>query len=178
MAYLCILLALSFEMRSRSAFDIAGDSTYRSKRCCLKFYSLEQMTRPAKQPISSLYPSKEECAPESSYDEVNYHEHYYSGKDQDKPVFDSTASSGYGSQQKSVNIATILIWLVVIALITWFLLWAFKPDFIQETNATGDPTGQIDYSQLFLWTAVITLVITFLIWIFLKASGGNYGSFC
>lgn len=145
------------------------------------------MTRTAKQPVSSLYPSKEECAPESShdakYDEMNYHEHHYPNKehhavkDQDKAYFDSYAHAGY-EKQKPVSIATILIWLVVIGLITWFLLWAFKPDFIQENNNTGDPTGQIDYSQLFLWTAVITLVITFLIWIFLKANGSSYGSWC
>jgi magnesium-transporting ATPase (P-type) len=110
---------------------------------------------------------------------MNYHEHHYPGKDQDKAYFDSYAHAGYGAQ-KPVSIATILIWLVVIALITWFLLWAFKPDFVQENNSAGDPTGQIDYSQLFLWTAVITLIITFLIWIFLKASGSGsgYGSWC
>ena len=154
----------------------------------------------SRQPLSALAHSKEECERkepcsssreyehcekeeerEPCYDEMNVHKHYYGSKDcykdYDKQCY---KECNYGGNQEScVSIGTILIWFIVVAIITWLLLFAFNPDFIQERDANGQPTGEIDHSQLLLWTAVISLVVTFIIWIILKLRGsGGYGWNC
>jgi len=137
-----------------------------------------------KQPVSSLAQNAEYCnkhqeepcgvekEEEPCYDEMNLHKHYYSSKSCGTPT------QTYCHQESCVSIGTMLIWFIVVAIVVWLILFAFNPEFIQERDNNGNPTGNIDYGQLLLWTAVISLVITFIIWIILKLRGSGSGWDC
>ncbi len=59
-----------------------------------------------------------------------------------------------------------LFWFLVIGIIVWFLLFALKPDFVQEEDENENPTGEVDQGKVLLWAVIISLIAIFLGWIF------------
>ena len=57
-----------------------------------------------------------------------------------------------------------LIWFLVIAIITWLVLYSLKPQFVLKTDDSGD----VDTAKVLLWSVVIGLVGIILIWIVRK----------
>ena len=54
---------------------------------------------------------------------------------------------------------------IIIALITYGILFLLKIDAVQRKDATGLPTGEIDQSKAIIWSIVIALIIVVLIYL-------------
>ena len=59
-----------------------------------------------------------------------------------------------------------LFWFLVIGVIVWFLLFALKPDFVQNEDDDHNATGEVDQGKVLLYAVVIALIAIFLIWVF------------
>lgn len=76
---------------------------------------------------------------------------------------------------KPLNWCLLIIWFVVIALIIWFVLYLFKPEFIMKKKGGrrgGDDDddhcgwGDFDWKKMILGTLVITAIIMVLLYLF------------
>jgi len=67
-----------------------------------------------------------------------------------------------------------LFWFLIIGIIVWFLLFALKPDFVQEEDEHENPTGEVDQGKVLLWAVIISLIAVFLAWIFQWGMNAQY----
>ena len=65
----------------------------------------------------------------------------------------------------------VLFWFAVFLILTWYLLYVFKPDFVQKKDANDNVTGELDAARLFWISVLIALVITVIMWLWLYAYG-------
>jgi hypothetical protein len=80
-----------------------------------------------------------------------------------------------GSQKMLVDVAPqgyvasgwgqFLLWFIIIAVIAWFILYSFKPVWVQKTNAQGQPTGEADPCKTLFAAIIIALIVIILIWL-------------
>lgn len=59
----------------------------------------------------------------------------------------------------------IIVVVLVVFLILWFVIRAWKPDFVQKRDAQNVVTGEIDNGRLFLATAIATLIVVLGLWL-------------
>lgn len=59
----------------------------------------------------------------------------------------------------------LVLWFIIIAVITWFILYSLRPTWVQQRGEGGLPNGQVDAGRVLLASVVIALVIVLIIWL-------------
>jgi len=72
-----------------------------------------------------------------------------------KPVV-YNMTSGWGA---------LILWFIIIAVITWFILYSLRPTWVQRKDSNGQPTGAIDAGRVLLASIVIALIIVIIVWL-------------
>lgn len=68
--------------------------------------------------------------------------------------------------RRTGNLTNLILWYIFIFIVAYALLYAFKPSWVQRTDAiTGRANGERDQGKLIIWSLVISLVITILIYL-------------
>jgi hypothetical protein len=57
-----------------------------------------------------------------------------------------------------------VLWFIIIAVITWFILYSLRPTWVQQTT-NGTPNGQVDAGRVLLWSVVIALIVVLIVWL-------------
>lgn len=63
------------------------------------------------------------------------------------------------------GIGNLILWFLVIAVIVWFILWAWKPKAVQRLTPSGEPTGEVDPGRVLVASIIIALIIVVIIWL-------------
>ena len=78
----------------------------------------------------------------------------------------STAAGGCFDWCGPWSCCAIIIWYVIIALITWFVLYAAKPKWVQKKDPqTGVATGEVDAGKALVSALLIALIIMVIIYL-------------
>ena len=77
-----------------------------------------------------------------------------------KSSIDSLAKRSSAPGRSNFTVAVIVF--IVSLLIIWFVLYAFRPVFIQEKNAIGEPTGKIQPGKTLAIAFITALVLSLL----------------
>ncbi len=74
-----------------------------------------------------------------------------------------------------------LFWFLVVGIITWFLLFALRPDFVLKCDDKRSKSrsecrrdDEVDQGKVLLWAVVIALIAVFLLWLFQWGVAGHY----
>jgi hypothetical protein len=59
----------------------------------------------------------------------------------------------------------LLLWFIIIAVIAWFILWAWRPVAVQRIGPNGQPTGEVDAGKVLIGSIIIALIIVIIIWL-------------
>ena len=78
----------------------------------------------------------------------------------------AVADKNYAKTGKMNTMGSYFIWFVIIVLITWFVLYLWKPTWVMKKDDTGKVTSEINTGSILLWSLVIAIGITLLIWLF------------
>ena len=84
----------------------------------------------------------------------------------DMPIKSGYHDTGHGTY----NWAWVIIVFIVLVIIIWLILWAVKPNWVQQTDPSGNCTGEIDNGKAFLWAVAIAIVIVVIIWLIRAAA--------
>lgn len=57
-----------------------------------------------------------------------------------------------------------LVWFLIIAIISWIVLFSIKPDFVKKSD------GTVDTAKVLLWSVIIGLIGIFIIWLIKKCT--------
>lgn len=71
---------------------------------------------------------------------------------------------------KKLGFITLLLWFIILALIFWIILYAWKPTLVQQTDQRGNPTGEPDGLKVLVFSLIIALIIVILIFIFFNCT--------
>lgn len=93
-----------------------------------------------------------------------------------KEVMDNDMHKHHNAAEECNNYGWwfFLFWFLVIGIIVWFVLFALKPDFVQEKDRHDNPTGEVDQGKVLGSAIVISLVLIFVVWLFAWAFGATY----
>jgi hypothetical protein len=83
----------------------------------------------------------------------------------DSPLAKKLSSyAAFGDQKQGAGWGMAVLSFIIIALIVYFILYLWKPTWLQKTDANG-PTGQIDVGKTIIASVIITLIILLIVWI-------------
>jgi hypothetical protein len=55
-----------------------------------------------------------------------------------------------------------LLWFVIVALVAWFILYLWKPSWVQKTGVPGE----LDGGKVLTWSLIFALIVTLIVWLF------------
>ena len=64
-----------------------------------------------------------------------------------------------------MHLSTLVIWFFVFFILTFIVLYAWKPDGVQKYNKRGNPTGEVDAWKVVAASAVIAAIFTLIIFV-------------
>lgn len=82
-----------------------------------------------------------------------------------QPLSTLAPAPTYSSGVMGGGASNLLLWFVIISLLAWFLLYAFKPTVVQRVGPAGRPTGEADPGKALLGGLLIGLVIVLILWL-------------
>lgn len=62
------------------------------------------------------------------------------------------------------GVGNLIIWFIVIAVIAFFLIWAFNPSWVQNKDSNGQANGERNAGKVLIASLVIALIIVLIIW--------------
>ena len=87
------------------------------------------------------------------------------GSGRGQAVGQTGSYSGYG-------VAAFLIAWIVLTIIIYFIIWAFRFDFCRKRDSHGDSCDDVDCGRTLLWAIFIALIILIIFWVIAAGLGG------
>jgi len=123
-------------------------------------------------PLSSLaqkakadcHTPKVECAPKADCHTKYAHGGHVESHKHVEHVEHHTGNAGY--------IGWAVLIFIILAVIIWFILAAWKPTWVQCQDAQGNPTGELDNGKAIIWALAIAFIILIIIAILRMLAGG------
>ena len=78
---------------------------------------------------------------------------------------DRDVSQKTKNNKKKANWLTFLLWFIFIAVIAFLILYAWKPEILQQTDSRNNPTGEVDGVKVLVASLIVSSVVTFIIFI-------------
>ena len=89
---------------------------------------------------------------------------YATGQYEQRPPRE-LARSKYVEDQNKKNFLNLLLWFVVIVIILLIIIGLLRPTALQNRDATGAPTGSVNWSSAILWSIIIAIIILGIYWL-------------
>lgn len=64
-----------------------------------------------------------------------------------------------------MHLSTLVIWFFVFFILTFIVLYAWKPDGVQKYNKRGNPTGEVDAWKVVAASFVIAVLFTLVVFV-------------
>lgn len=64
------------------------------------------------------------------------------------------------------DLTNYLLWFLIAGVIGFIVLYLLKPTLIQKTDATGKPTGEVDWVKALIGAIIAGLIVALLVWAF------------
>ncbi len=64
----------------------------------------------------------------------------------------------------------VFTWFIIVAIIVWLLLIAFKPTAVQVKDLAGNPTGQVNQGSALGAAIIAGIIVAFLVWLFKRCA--------
>lgn len=72
---------------------------------------------------------------------------------------------GKKTKGRKVSWLILLIWFVIITIIAFLILYAWKPELVQQTDSRNNPTGEASGAKVLVASLIVGAVLVFLLFI-------------
>jgi disulfide bond formation protein DsbB len=70
--------------------------------------------------------------------------------------------------KKKYGAGAYFLGFIILAVIVWLILYLWKPSWVQQKDAMGNATGNINTSAIIIWSIVIAAIITAIVWLIMS----------
>jgi len=90
----------------------------------------------------------------------------------DKDLYKDEQKRSSRSREPSEQMkwVTLLLWFIILTIVWWIILYAWKPTAVQTRDSKGNPTGDPDGAKVLVASLLLSLIITILLFVIFTCS--------